>query len=72
MEVVKVIGSDIAKSAFQVHRINAEGKVIIRRQFKRRHVLPFFQKQPPRLVGLDYWGRRISDDGAEIGSCVGR
>jgi len=28
---------------FQVHGINAEGKVITRRQLKRRYVLPFFQ-----------------------------
>jgi hypothetical protein len=28
--------------AFQVHGIDAEGKVVIRRQLKRRYVLPFF------------------------------
>ena len=53
MEAVKVIGFDIAKSVFQVHGINAEGKVILRRQLKRRHVLPFFQKLPPCLVGIE-------------------
>jgi len=42
MEAVTVIGLDIAKSVFQVHGINAEGKIIIRRQLKRRYVLPFF------------------------------
>ena len=42
MEAVKVIGFDIAKSVFQVHGLNAEGKVIIRRQLKRRHVLSLF------------------------------
>ena len=52
MEAVKVIGFDIAKSVFQVHGINAEGKVIVRRQLKRRHVLPFLQKLPPCLVGI--------------------
>jgi hypothetical protein len=36
----------------------------IRRQLKRRRFLPFFQNQPPCLVGIDYWGRRIPDDGA--------
>jgi transposase len=50
MEAVKVIGLDIAKSVFQIHGINAEGKIVIRRQLKRRHVLPFFQKLPPCLV----------------------
>ena len=65
MEAVKVIGLDIAKSVFQVHGINAEGKVIIRRQLKRRYVLPFFQKLPPCLVGIEacasshYWSREL-------------
>jgi transposase len=65
MEAVKVIGFDIAKSVFQVHGINAEGKVILRRQLKRRHVLPFFQKLPPCLVGVEacasshYWSREL-------------
>ena len=65
MEAVKVIGFDIAKSVFQVHGINAEGTVILRRQLKRRHVLPFFQKLPPCLVGIEacasshYWSREL-------------
>jgi len=32
MQAVTTIGLDIAKSVFQVHGINAEGKVLIRRQ----------------------------------------
>jgi transposase len=31
MQAVTTIGLDIAKSIFQVHGINAEGKVIVRR-----------------------------------------
>src|SRR5262245_14675615 len=46
MQTVITIGLDIAKSVFLVHGIDAEGKVIIRRQLKRRYVLPFFQKLP--------------------------
>jgi transposase len=38
MQTVITIGLDIAKSVFQVHGIDAEGKVIIRRQLKRRYV----------------------------------
>jgi len=32
---------------FQVHGVDAQGQVIIRRQLKRRYVLAFFQKLPP-------------------------
>ena len=37
MQTVKTIGLDIAKSVFQVHGINAEGNVVLRRQLKRRY-----------------------------------
>jgi transposase len=40
MQAVKTIGSlDIAKSVFQVHGVDAEGQVAIRRKLKRRYVL---------------------------------
>jgi transposase len=50
MHTITTIGLDIAKSVFQVHGIDAEGKVVIRRQLKRRYVLVFFQKLPLRAV----------------------
>src|SRR4029077_2858609 len=39
--------------------------VIVRRQLKRRYVLPFFQKLPPCLVGIEacasshHWSREL-------------
>ena len=52
MQAIKTIGLDIAKSVFQVHGVDAEGNVIIRRRLKRRYVLAFFQKVPPCLRTL--------------------
>ena len=52
MPTVSTIGLDIAKSVFQVHGIDAEGKVVIRRQLKRHYVLAFFEKLPPCLIGM--------------------
>jgi transposase len=52
MQAITTIGLDIAKSVFQVHGMDAEGKVVIRRQLKRRYVLAFFQKLPSCLVGM--------------------
>ena len=46
MQAMTTIGLDIAKSVFQVHGVDAEGKVLIRRQLKRRYVLAFFEKLP--------------------------
>jgi transposase len=47
MQSITTIGLDLAKSVFQVHGIDAEGNVVLRRQLKRRYVLAFFQKLPP-------------------------
>ena len=43
MQTVTTIGLDIAKSVFQVHGIDAQGKVVIHRQLRRRYVLTFFE-----------------------------
>src|SRR5438445_37726 len=65
MQAVTTIGLDIAKSVFQVHGVDAEGKVIIRRKLKRRYVAAFFQKLPPCLVGVEacasshHWSREL-------------
>src|SRR3989304_3875673 len=55
MQTVTTIGLDIAKSVFQVHGVDAEGNVLIRRQLKRRYVLVFFEKLQPCLVGIEAW-----------------
>jgi transposase len=65
MHGVTTIGFDIAKSDVQVHGIDAEGQVLIRRQLRRRSVLAFFEKLPPCLIGLEacasshYWAREL-------------
>ena len=65
MQAITTVGLDIAKSVFQVHGVDAQGGVVIRRQLKRRFVLAFFQKLPPCLVGIEacasshHWSREI-------------
>src|ERR1700726_4207423 len=65
MQTVTTIGFDIAKSVFQVHGVDTIGQVVIRRQLKRRHVLAFFEKLPPCLVGIEacasshHWSREL-------------
>ena len=45
MQTITTIGLDIAKSVFQVHGVDTDGKVVrIRRQLKRRYVLAFFEE----------------------------
>ena len=65
METITTIGLDIAKSVFQVHGINAEGEAVTRSQLRRSRVLPFFEKLPPCLIGIEacatshHWSREI-------------
>jgi transposase len=71
MQSISTIGLDIAKSVFQVHGVDAAGQVVLRRQLKRRHVLAFFQKLPPCLVGIEacasshHWSRELQALGLE-------
>jgi transposase len=72
MREVTTIGLDLAKSVFQVHGVDASGKTVIRRQLRRRQVLPVFKKLPACLVGIEacasahYWAREISALGHEV------
>jgi transposase len=65
MQAITTIGLDIAKSVFQVHGIDANGQAVIRRQLKRRQVLPFFEKLAPCLLGIEacasahHWSRQL-------------
>lgn len=72
MQAITTIGFDIAKSVFQVHGVDAEGHLVIRRQLKRRQVIAFFQKMPPCLVGIEacasshYWSRELQAIGHTV------
>ena len=65
MAQVVTIGLDLAKNVFQVHGIDAQGNVLVRRPLRRAEVLPFFAKLAPCLVGMEacgtahYWGREL-------------
>lgn len=65
MQSIATIGLDIAKSVFQVHGIDAEGKIVTRQQLKRGRVLAFFRKQAPCVVGIEacasshHWSREL-------------
>src|SRR6186713_1372679 len=69
MQTITAIGLDIAKSVFQVHGVDADGQVVVRRQLKRRYVLAFFEKMPPCLVGIEacasshHWSRELQSLG---------
>jgi transposase len=65
MGEVITVGLDIAKSVFQVHGIDVDGAVVIRKRISRAKVLEFFSALPFCLVGIEacpsahHWSRRL-------------
>ena len=72
MANVSMIGLDLAKNVFQVHGVEACGKVVVRRQLRRGQVENFFAKLPPTIVGMEacggahHWGRVLEKLGHEV------
>jgi transposase len=65
MGEISTIGLDIAKSVFQVHGVDVDGAVVIRKRISRAKVLEFFAALSPSLVGIEacpsahHWSRRL-------------
>ena len=65
MGEVSTIGLDIAKSVFQVHGVDADGTVVIRKRISRAKILEFFAALPSCLVGIEacpsahHWSRKL-------------
>jgi transposase len=66
------IGLDIAKNVFQVHGVDAHGKVVLRKRLSRAKVLQLFANLPPCLVGMEacpgahHWARELTGLGHEV------
>ena len=63
MNEVATIGLDLAKNVFQIHGVDASGRIVVRRQLRRSQVLPFFEKQAASLVGIEACATRITGRG---------
>ena len=69
---ISTIGLDLAKSVFQVHGVDAAGRVVVQKPLRRGEVERFFAKLPPALVGLEacgsahHWARVLTRLGHEV------
>lgn len=69
---VTTIGLDLAKSVFQVHGVDATGKVVVRRKLRRCEVTRFFANLSPCLVGIEacgsahFWARELKRLGHDV------
>jgi len=72
MDKITTLGIDLAKSVFQLHGVDAEGCVVLRRQLRRSQMLEFFQRLPSCLIGIEacasahYWARELNKFGHEV------
>ena len=72
MSAITVIGVDLAKNTFQLHGVDANGKVGLRRKLRRDQVANYFANLPECLVGLEacgtsaYWARVIESCGHTV------
>ena len=61
---IKRIGIDLAKQVFQLHGVDGQEKVVLRKQLRRAQMLDYFKKLPPCLIGMEacggahYWASR--------------
>jgi transposase len=69
---ITTIGIDLAKSVFQLHGVDAEGKIVLKKKLRRGAVLDLLRDLPPCLIGMEacatshYWAREIGALGHEV------
>jgi transposase len=75
LSAVTTIGLDLAKHVFQVHGVDASGRVVVTKAMRRNKLLEFFASLPACLVGLEasgsahHWAReliRLGHDASQL------
>ena len=69
---ITTIGLDIAKSVFHLFAVNQTGRLVKKKQLKRKQVLTYMANLEPCLIvmeacgGAHYWGREFTALGHEV------
>jgi transposase len=72
MSEIATIGLDIAKNVFQLHGVDRDGNVVLRRALRRSQLPGFFSTLPPCLIGMEacatahHWARTLMAFGHEV------
>lgn len=72
MYKISVIGLDLAKNVFQIHAIDENGKVVLRKKLSRAQMLKYFATLAPCLIGMEacagshYWYRVLTGFGHRV------
>lgn len=71
MEIAR-IGSDLAKTVFELHGVNAKDEAVLKKTLRRDAVTQFFVDLPPCIGGMvacsgsHYWARVFAELGHEV------
>jgi transposase len=66
------IGMDASKSVFQLHGVDENEVVAVRRQFRRTEMIRYFEKLPPTLIAIEscgsshHWARLLQSLGHRV------
>ena len=66
---ITTMGIDLAKAVFQLHAVDGDGKMIVRKRLRRAEVLSFFAGLEPCLIGMEacatshFWARELAKFG---------
>jgi transposase len=63
---------DTSKAVFQLHGVDADERVVLRRKLRRRDMVTFFQKLSPTVIAIEacgsshHWARLLTSFGHEV------
>ena len=72
MNKITTLGIDLAKNVFQLHGVDAAGKVVLRREVRRAQLMKTIAQLEPCLIGIEacggahYWARRFAEHGHQV------
>lgn len=72
MGEITTIGLDIAKNVFQLHGVDADGQIVLRKSLRRGQMQPFFEALSPCLIGMEacatahHWARTLIAAGHDV------
>jgi transposase len=69
---ITVLGIDLAKNVFQLHGVDNQGNVVVRKKLTRPKLLPFVAQLAPGRIGMEacqgahYWARAMRQLGHDV------
>ncbi|WP_321930436.1 IS110 family RNA-guided transposase [Paraburkholderia guartelaensis] len=69
---IATVGLDLAKSVLQIHAVDSQGQIVVRKQLRRADVLRYFATLQPCVIGMEacasshYWGLELAKLGHTV------